>query len=145
MTRLTELRDRIAGATGPDRELDRAIWDTFIVPLAPATFSGDDAFGIAPLQGQGTDFTDSVDLVLSLATSILPASKTWKAGSHPSSGWRISLYRGLTPAAYRLGMWEAAVHLHAQEPNWQHAKTPALALLAALLTALAETTDAEVR
>lgn len=105
---LRDLLERVERATGPDRELDRAIWK---------------ACGIDYRQSVTQPVTSSVDAALTLIGRVLP-------------GWRVLLdsdndRRPLWSArAKRNGQsWDAIGHL---------APTPALALCAALIAAMIE-------
>lgn len=79
--------------------------------------------------------TSSLDAALALVERVLPGSKNWKNAS-PSTGWKINLYRGMTPTNDPNGFWEVQIREHATDPAWCAAKTPALAVLIALLRAL---------
>lgn len=126
MSDLEDLLERVKGLPGPLSSFEARK----IANLAPFDRDGDEwEFTYRGLQG-------SLDAVVALCEKVLPASETWTPGSPPSSGWRIGVYRGLTPASFKYGHWDAAVFKHGESPDYRSAKTPALALLAALLEAL---------
>lgn len=130
MSNLSALRERVESATGPSEELDREIHEALV---GSAWFSSPvlmkPAYLVKPV-------TASVDAVLALAELKLPALPSFAAGSPPSSGWKISLYRGMIPSGSPHAFWEAMIRAHATQPPNHTGPTPALALLAALLAAL---------
>lgn len=113
--RAADLLARVKAATGPDRRLDRALW---------ATFQGGDYPGVLCWDGLGVaPFTASLDAALALVERVLPGvwyvlGKGKLRADEPLYGAKL-----LFTADGTLGEGE---HEHSQ----------ALALLAALLSAL---------
>ncbi len=134
---LPELLSRVEAATGPDRELDRDIWEavtnecthreTQFVYLEnderelECVNCGADTYGADKWSG----LTASLDASLALIGRVLPGCK-WSAGSysfidgHAGGEARIVLRNGFDSDADNEGCYE----------------TPTLALLAAMLKAL---------
>jgi hypothetical protein len=132
VSEIAGLIERVRKLTGPDRETDAAVAD-LLYPLPAPRWPF--------VEGSLTDaatlpVTSSVDAVLGLAERILPVPDTWTKTSPPSSGWKMLLYRGMTPTGAPYGHWTAMIRRHAAPENDQLAATPALAILLALLTAL---------
>lgn len=151
---LSALKARVEAATGPDRELDGALyavqqgWD--------AAHWGSDGLQRLKLQSRDGDryvygfcgesaddhevpyFTDSVDDALALAEQALPATKAYPPGAAASSGWKITLYRGMTPTDEPQACWEANIRPHGKDGHTADAPTAPLAVLAAVIAALAE-------
>jgi hypothetical protein len=103
---ITDLIERVEGATGPDRALDTAIERAL--------------FGDEPItEGwQGTlEYTASLDLALALCERVLP-------------GWRVSV------AHERNGEWSAFLITEDCDTAKAYAPSPALALILAMLRAL---------
>lgn len=130
MTRdeLHALSTRIDAAIGSDRDLDEDIVNVF----------GKRPNGIPVCAGYiGIGgFTGNVQAAIRLAESVLPVSKAFAKGSPPSSGWKINLYRGMTPTSEPYASWECCIRPHAGAEKWHNAPTPALAVLLALVSAL---------
>jgi hypothetical protein len=117
LTTLKSLRDRVAKATGPDREIDYAIY-TYSTGL----WRTDDFPAV----------TSSIDAALAWVEHVLPKCDGWGPNEPASSGWRIGFYRGLTPNCG----WTAYVRQHAQDALEADAPTPAIAIILAGLDAL---------
>jgi len=135
MADLRELRDRVANLTGPDREVDAALWVELgiferddpgafkaVEPDWRLHYAKELARNRFPLGGV-PQYTSSVDAVLSLIAKVLP-------------GWRTELLQGGTVERM---WWDAYI---VQPPDYdvggetkQGMSTPALALLLALLEA----------
>lgn len=129
MSDVAALIERVRNATGPDRELDRAIQKA--LDIGPTSFTQDE-FNHWPLR-----FTASVDAALALVERVLP-------------GWRY----GVSCHSIRDGLYEDGPHAgrpkhadgfraHVTErsplrpmPNIADAKTAPIAILVCLLTAL---------
>lgn len=155
MTRLTELRDRVLAATGPDRELDAEI--AFELRWRPENHPSAESFALheakhdyatawiahAPWRHDWPIpyWTASLDAVVALCELKLPGW-VWSVNSPAPYMGQEKAYAILADPEDKGGP-EPWNEIHAM--NTGSASTPALALLAALLTALAETTDAEVR
>lgn len=141
---LRALAARLAEATGPDRELDLAIWMELVLPRRPEChvidgklwidvrhpFSrpppADHVRDLRPYGPNPEEFTASIDAALALVGATLPG---W--------GWHIEkTCAGLCRAV----LWYPTALMH----DWRAAgTTPALALLSALIAAL-EARDEDV-
>jgi len=118
MDNLEALKLRVQEATGPNRGLDAAIWYALVERPAPGDKIDRDMVGRWP------NYTSSVDATLALVERALPGWE-WHCLFNPLHGDSGFSYAGLTPPDGSTG---ASVAL----PG----KRPAIALLAALLTAL---------
>ena len=132
---MTDLIKKLRDATGPDRELDAlvAIACGKIVPAVDAGFpdgisrcAGQVSVRIAPARFQAPAFyTASLDAALALAGEVLP-------------DWAI----GLNSRAGPEGLWRANTELGGESRNgggFCYHKSPAIALLIAILQAQGET------
>lgn len=162
MTDLSSLRERVIAADGPDRELDAAVWWALEKSVANKAFftgamglprSADempDAFASLP-RGLGREgvivlspkLTASLDAVVALVERMLPEwqiisiTMGWrgpgKLHDHLPEEWRKRYARAQLEVA-------AVAQIRRSENSYVQAngeaKTPALALLAALLSAL---------
>jgi hypothetical protein len=141
----TEIAEAAEKASGPDLDLvtaavggPGATWDIGCGDDGSDELSITDAAGEEVWSGYRHLAPDSsVDACLRLIEA-LPAIPAFPVGSPPSSGWKIGLYRGMTPAGQRFGHWEGMVRPHGKD-NSATAATPALALLAAYARAKAAT------
>lgn len=125
---LTELRDRVQAATEESRELFAEAFDT----IAPGWAWDIDAQGVMVMSRLATLVAIGayLDAVVALCELKLP-------------GWRWSVDNGDTGRAPCGAVWPPSAD--GSTTPAQLGETPVLALLAALLTALPETTDAGVR
>lgn len=123
MTDLLELAERLERATGPDRELDKAIHGLLFPPRPVATDEDQPppGFGSGFLSGDywGSGYTSSIDAAMTLVPE----------------GWdRIEQEQSRERAWARI-----TVHRNGFAPQYEsRAATPALALCAAALRALAQ-------
>ncbi len=120
MTDLSGLLERVEAASGPDRELDKALWYKLI--FDPALDKKDDSY----LQLVGSPYpayTSYIDAALALKDRILPGHAVAVGDMAFEGGARLPWGCVWSPGGFIIGQAEA--------------KTPALALLAALLRAVA--------
>ena len=111
MSELAELLERVKAATGPDRELD---WDI-----------QQSQFGIEQTDFHGTPrYTASIDAALALAERLLPG-RSWKIVGEPAAVYPHCAV--IRDAGKLSDVAEAFIASH---------RTPALAILTALLSAL---------
>jgi hypothetical protein len=104
---LTDLIERVEGATGPDRHIDRAIWYALVQDNPPA---GEKDPTHAAL------YTTSLDAALALCERVLPKYEVELFQRFRGDGWGVN--------------WRAK-HL-----DTAYAPTPALALILAMLKAI---------
>lgn len=74
-------------------------------------------------------YTTSLDAITSLIERVLPPIEGFS--DKPSEGWKFGVGRGLVP-----GLWTGWMRKHAEDGVNKMAKTPALALCLALVSAL---------
>lgn len=145
MTSPTDLQDllgRVEAATGADRELDRAIWWPVSCLPSGLYMEGDDGARYADvcvglsdtpdwrhlgLYDDAPFYTASLDAALALCERVLPGW-TWDIGSECRFDG-VMIYTAI--------VWSADCKRDSGE---QTAKTPALALLAAMLKAMVAST-----
>ncbi len=119
MSDLKELLERVKAATGPSDELDDAIADT--LGLWEVTMEAEDMHS-QPHEVRRRDFySDSIDAALALVEKMLPGWG-WSVADYGHAGASCSCF--LHPAP------EQSSCLH------DSGRTPPLAILAALLTAI---------
>lgn len=156
MRDLAPLIKRLASLKAADRETDALLWaefdnrDVHIVygeVIARERNGGHDIrLGFvdpSPRTGNsnfygwdGPAYTANMDATLEFVERILPVHG-FAPDSPPSSGWKIGLYRGMTPTGAKHGCWDAMVRPHGGDAGYDHrAPTPSLALLQAALSAL---------
>lgn len=127
---LLALRDRVvACCVEGDRDLDEEI---------TRAFGRVSHVGIPVCAGYGgiAAFTLDLNAAMRLVEYHLPPIKAFAPGSPTSSGWKINLYRGMTPTGEPHASWECCIRPHAGRDDWHSAPTAALAVLLALLSAL---------
>jgi hypothetical protein len=122
VTDLTELLERVKTATGSDRMLDLAIAQALNQPWQ---YTGE-----PPQEIFCARFTSSLDAALALVERVFPAAH-WATGTVPDAGWQDA----------KPGEFYASTGAKWTERHYGTGKTPALALLAALLSALAAQGD----
>lgn len=149
---------RVEGATAPDRDIDEAIhfslfpddpWGRAIRRGRKLVAEGESGADVEipgvtsrmtawawAKSARVSDVTASLDAAMSLVELTLPPIKAFASGSPPSSGWKINLYRGMTPTGEHYASWECCIRPHAGAEKWHNAPTAALAVLCALLSAL---------
>lgn len=144
VTALRGILERLEKATGPSFELDRDIG------LAIGGWRQGDPINDWPIlidsagngfsDGSGAIydecFTESLDVALALAERVLPPINAFAPDSPSSSGWKINLYRGMTPTGEPHASWECCIRPHAGREGWHRAPTAALAVCVALVSAL---------
>lgn len=142
---LSALLERVEGATGPNFELERALFETFELPQitewfgSPVTewFRMGAGYGFNTADGarhldciKPGPYTASVDAALALIGRVLPG---WIVCALDE--WEDDVLRAKGP--WMAVLKERGVRLTAPNPSrCQHAPTPALALCAALLAAM---------
>lgn len=154
MSNLAALVDRLKELREADRETDALLWaeiegcDVRVAygeVIARNRETGRDVrLGFVdptPLRSNfygwdGPAYTANMDATLEFVERILPVHG-FSESSPPSSGWKIGVYRGMTPTGAPHGFWEAMVRPHAGKAGYDHsAPTPSLALLLATVSAL---------
>lgn len=147
---IEQLIERVEKAEGPDREIDALVAELFDLPdcVGPDCFPEVFRNIIARVKakGFGSDdpdvafYSSSIDAVVRLIETCLPATEDYAKGAPPSSGYKIGLYRGPTPTrTVTSAHWTCMLRRHGQDAGYDHyAKTPALALLLGFLRAYKE-------
>ncbi len=132
LTTLQSLRDRVAQATGPDREIDAAIACAFVLrdlrPARPDDFEG--RYGYPP----GSIKTTLGFLQADSYTSSIDAALAWVERVLPGWGWTVSNADDVKPCP-KAWVWELSAENRAEHFS-ANAPTPALAIILAGLDAL---------
>jgi hypothetical protein len=136
---LRGLLERCRTATGPDRGIDAGVWYALVEKPQPGDKIDRDMMSRWPA------YTSLSDDVVELAERSLPTLKAFAPGSPPSSGWKLTFYRGMTPSSVSYGYWEANIRPHGKDGSTEMGRTLPLAILAALLAALLEQGASDVR
>lgn len=120
---LQPLLARVEAASGPDRELDKALWYKLI--FDPALDKKNDSY-LKLIGSPQPLFTASLDAALALAERVLPGAG-WLCGVKSNGGFMAELFltRYISGVSPRLA--------------YATAKTPALALVIATLRAMIAT------
>lgn len=139
MADLAELLERVTAATGPDRELDAALLRAFGFQRTAGNIANSGSWKHGDgswLSASREPVTASLDAALALVERVLPTIPL----PEPYGPWEWRVHgpnrndAGMCRAALMWPQTEAGAHVKLVGPAY--GKTPALAILAAMLSAL---------